>query len=72
MHADLGGESALVRLRARLQKRGLKLLLDFVPNHTALDHPWAYNHPDYYMRGTEADLARARKISRASRPIRAA
>jgi hypothetical protein len=33
-------------------------MLDFVPNHTALDHPWAEDHPNYYVAGTEIDLAR--------------
>ena len=39
--------------------RGLRLMLDFVPNHTALDHPWVEDHPEYYVLGTELDLARA-------------
>ena len=55
----LGGEAALARLRDRLRRRGLRLMLDFVPNHTALDHPWVEDHPRYYVSGTEADLARA-------------
>lgn len=59
VHHDLGGEPALARLRERLRKRGLKLMLDFVPNHTALDHPWVESHSDYYIRGTELDQARA-------------
>ena len=54
----LGGDEALVHLRARLHERGLGLILDFVPNHTAPDHPWVTAHPDYYVSGTEADLAR--------------
>jgi hypothetical protein len=58
VHEDLGGNAALERLRSRLQKRGLRLMLDFVPNHTGLDHPWVQTHPDYYIRGTEEDLAR--------------
>jgi hypothetical protein len=54
----LGGDEALVRLRDRLHRRGLKLILDFVPNHTALDHPWMRDHPEYYVPGSAGDLAR--------------
>jgi glycosidase len=61
VHKDLGGDAALARLRQRLQARRLKLMLDFVPNHMAPDHPWIDEHPDYFIRGTEADLARAPK-----------
>jgi hypothetical protein len=57
--ASLGGEVALARLRQRLRQRGLRLLLDFVPNHMALDHPWVEQHPDYFVPGTEADRERA-------------
>jgi Alpha amylase, catalytic domain len=59
VHPELGGEAALTRLRERLRSRGLRLMLDFVPNHTALDHPWVEDHPEYYVPGTESDLARA-------------
>jgi hypothetical protein len=59
VHRDLGGAAALARLRQRLQQRGLKLMLDFVPNHMAPDHPWIDAHPDYFVRGSESDLARA-------------
>jgi hypothetical protein len=59
VHQALGGDAALARLRERLRKRGLRLMLDFVPNHTALDHPWVEDHPEYYIRGTESDLAQA-------------
>jgi hypothetical protein len=59
VHRDLCGDAALARLRERLRQRGLRLLLDFVPNHTGLDHPWVEDHPEYYIRGTELDLARA-------------
>jgi glycosidase len=31
-------------------------MLDFVPNHTAPDHPWVHEHPEYYVSGTEAQL----------------
>ena len=59
VHHDLGGAAALARLRLRLRERGLKLMLDFVPNHMAPDHPWIDAHPDYFVHGSEQDLARA-------------
>jgi hypothetical protein len=59
VHRDLGGAAALAGLRQRLQKRGLKLMLDFVPNHMAPDHSWIDEHPDYFVHGSEADLARS-------------
>ena len=58
VHENLGGDAALARLRERLRQRGLKLMLDFVPNHMGLDHPWIEDHPDYFILGTELDLAR--------------
>ena len=56
VHPDLGGDAALKRLRDRLKKRGLKLMLDFVPNHMGPDHPWVEDHPEYFVSGTENDL----------------
>lgn len=58
VHTDFGGNEALIRLRERMLQRGLRLILDFVPNHTALDHAWVSEHPEYYIEGTEADLKR--------------
>src|SRR5262245_33277068 len=44
VHEALGGDAALARVRERLKKYGLRLMLDFVPNHTALDHSWVEDH----------------------------
>jgi Alpha amylase, catalytic domain len=48
----LGGPEALAAARNELVKRGMNLLLDFVPNHVAPDNPWASEHPDYFINGT--------------------
>lgn len=56
--ADFGNLETLARFRKRLRDHGLKLMLDFVPNHTALDHRWVREHPEYYVQGSEEDLER--------------
>jgi glycosidase len=58
VNRDFGGPPALARFRQRLAERGVKLMLDFVPNHTALDHAWAREHPEFYVPGGTEDLAR--------------
>ncbi|MDE3178907.1 MAG: alpha-amylase [Acidobacteriota bacterium] len=42
--------------RAELNRRGIKLILDFVPNHTGLDHVWIWRHPEFYVQGTLDDF----------------
>jgi glycosidase len=58
VHDDFGGNAALAAFRARLARRGQRLLLDFVPNHTAIDHRWAEEWPEFYIQGDQADLQR--------------
>jgi hypothetical protein len=43
-------------VRAKLHARGMRLMLDFVPNHTGPDHPWIVEHPDYFIQGRELDF----------------
>jgi glycosidase len=52
-----GGREALAVARRELAARGLRLILDYVPNHVAPDHPWLASHPEYFIRGSEAELA---------------
>jgi alpha amylase-like protein len=51
----IGTWSDLDRVREKLRARGMRLILDFVPNHTALDHPWVQAHPEYYVQGAPED-----------------
>lgn len=53
--AGIGGETGLGRFRERLHQHGLKLVLDFVPNHLASDHPWVTEHPERFVQCDSAD-----------------
>ena len=45
----MGGADALRQFRARLHQHGLALVLDFVPNHLGLDHPWLAQKTDLFV-----------------------
>lgn len=49
---QLGGEEGLRKFRHRLHEHGLKLILDFVPNHTGISHPWVRMRPELYVQAT--------------------
>jgi hypothetical protein len=50
----LGGEKGLQKFRQQLHGRGLKLLLDFVPNHVGLDHHWITEKPELFVQSAFA------------------
>ncbi len=54
----IGSWDDLDAARAKLHARGMRLILDFIPNHTGPDHVWVGRHPEYYLRGSEADYHR--------------
>jgi hypothetical protein len=53
----LGGRGGLAEARRQLAQRGVRLVLDFVPNHVAPDHPWVVEHPEYFIRGDANDAS---------------
>jgi hypothetical protein len=55
---QLGGDAGLAAARETLAARGLGLVLDWVPNHVAPDHPWVDAHPEYFVHGSDADRER--------------
>jgi hypothetical protein len=42
-------------VRRELHQRGMGLILDFIPNHTGIDHHWTREHPEYYVQVQKED-----------------
>ena len=51
----LGGDGGLAIARRALAERGARLIVDYVPNHVALDHPWVTERPELFVRGDRDD-----------------
>lgn len=46
----LGSDRGLERVRSLLNERfGTGLIVDFIPNHCAIDSPWTAEHPDWFV-----------------------
>lgn len=52
---QLGRQEDLAKLRDTLHKAGLGLIVDFVPNHLAFDHPRTLSKPECFIRAAEKD-----------------
>jgi len=50
INPEFGSEPDFLELVSNAHKLGLKIILDWVPNHTAWDHNWLNEHPDYYYK----------------------
>ena len=44
-----GSLDDLDALVAAAHERGIRVLMDLVPSHTSIEHPWFREHPDWYI-----------------------
>ena len=57
VNPDFGTEADLKRLVEQAHAKGMRVILDWVPNHTAWDHPWIAAHPDWYLRDAKGEIS---------------
>ena len=48
INPEYGSMADFQRLVRKAHSLGMKVILDWVANHTAWDHPWLAQHPDWY------------------------
>ncbi len=56
LEPSLGKPEELAQLKRKLNQHGIALILDFVSNHLAIDHPWTISHPDWFVQGKKEDV----------------
>ncbi len=47
---EFGTKEDFKNLVNEIHKLGMHVIIDWVANHTAWDHPWVKSHPDFYTR----------------------
>ena len=56
VNPEFGTKEAFRSLVEAAHARGLKVILDWVGNHTAWDHVWVESHPDFYARNAAGEM----------------
>lgn len=49
VNPEFGDEASFKRVIAAAHERGMKAIIDWVPNHSGCDHPWTVAHPERYQ-----------------------
>ncbi len=57
VNPEFGSGADLRQLVAEAHRRGMRVILDWVANHTAWDHPWIAAHPDWYTKDAQGAIA---------------
>lgn len=55
-NAEFGTLDEFKQLVAEIQQLGMKVIIDWVANHTGWDHEWTILHPDYYSKNNDGSF----------------
>lgn len=56
VNSEFGTLDDLKKLVNEVHKRDMAVILDWVANHTAWDHPWITSHADWYVKDANGDI----------------
>jgi glycosidase len=56
VNPEFGTHEDFVRLVNGAHSAGFKVILDWVANHSAWDHPWTREHPEFYAKGDDGNF----------------
>ncbi|MFZ6845789.1 alpha-amylase family glycosyl hydrolase [Undibacterium sp. RuTC16W] len=56
VNPEFGTPADFKHLVNAIHAAGMYVIIDWVPNHTAWDHPWAKEHPDFYKKDKDGNF----------------
>jgi glycosidase len=56
VNPEFGTPEDFRHLVKAVHARGMRIIIDWVPNHSAWDHAWVTEHPDYYVHDAKGDF----------------
>jgi len=56
INPEMGSMEDWINMVQKAHDLGMKVILDWVGNHTAFDHYWTVNHPEYYVRDEKGQI----------------
>ncbi len=60
VNPEFGTAADFQALADAIHANGMKLILDWVPNHSSFDNPWITQHPDWYVHRADGSISYAR------------
>ena len=59
INPEYGTTADFIAFVGDAHRRGIKVILDWVPNHTSFDHAWITKHPDWYVHRKDGSISYA-------------
>ncbi|OON63643.1 alpha-amylase [Massilia sp. KIM] len=56
VNPEFGSMDDFKRLVKQAQGLGMRVIIDWVANHTAFDHPWTVQHTDWYLKNEKGEI----------------
>lgn len=56
INPEFGTEAHFHDLIKKAHELGMKVIIDWVANHTAWDHPWVLTNPEYYTKNSKGEM----------------
>ena len=56
VNPEFGTAADFRRVVDKAHALGLKVIIDWVANHTAWDHAWVHQHPEWYQRNAQGEI----------------